>query len=205
MEEKELFDKMSEGKNSEGNGHGDAPDGAQETELPQELSCEKWKQEDVLYEVDVHMNASVLFDFNLRHTYCSLQGPIATILGAMLLLFFAKGAGVIYLLAGIFVIAYLPWNLFLSAKRQALSTEAFQKPLHYVFTEKGIYVSQDNEIQMQRWEDVHLAVATAKSIILYTSRVKASIFPRKDLGTQTVTLIEIICKHVNPKKVRIKQ
>lgn len=161
--------------------------------------------EDVLYELDVHMEAKVLYDFNLRHTYAGLQGPIATILGAMLIFFFAQGAGVIYLIAGIFVIGYLPWNLYLSAKRQALMTEAFKKPLHYAFTEEGIYVSQGEAMEMQRWEDVYLAVATSKSIIVYTSKTKASIFPRKDLGTQAVTLIEIICKHVSPKKVRIKQ
>lgn len=161
--------------------------------------------EDVLYEVDVHIDEHILYDFNLRHTYAGLQGPVATILGAMLIIFFVKGAGVIYLIAGVFVIGYLPWNLFLSAKRQALQTEAFKKPLHYAFTDEGIYVSQGEEMEMQKWEDVHLAVATPKSIIIYTSRVKASIFPRKDLGPQAVTLIEIICKHVNPKKVRIKQ
>lgn len=161
--------------------------------------------EDVLYEVDVHMNASVLYDFNLRHTYSGLQGPIATIIGLMLLVFALQGAGIIYYIAGFFVIGYLPWNLFLSAKRQALTTEAFQKPLHYAFTEEGIYVSQGDAMEMQKWEDVHLAVATTKSIIIYTSRVKASIFPRSDLGVQTVTLIEIICKHVDPKKVKIKQ
>ena len=38
-------------------------------------------KEDILYEVDVHMNTSVLYDYMLRHTYTSPGGLIATIIG----------------------------------------------------------------------------------------------------------------------------
>lgn len=159
----------------------------------------------ILYELDVHMNVSILYDYMLRHTYTSLQGLIATILGVMCILFFAKGAGVIYLVAGIIIIAYLPWNLFLSAKRQALNNEAFQKPLHYMFTDEGIYVSQGDALEMQKWSSMYQAVATARSIIVYTSRVNACVFPRADLKNDTSVLLEIICRHMDPKKVKIRQ
>lgn len=161
--------------------------------------------EDVIYEVDVHMNASVLYDYMLRHTYNGLTGPIATIIGGMLLFFFFRGAGIIYLIAGIVVIAYLPWNLFLSAKRQALNNEAFKKPLHYSFTKDGVYVSQGDTVEMQTWEKMHKAVSTGKSVILYTSKVNASIFPRKDLGNDATVLLEIFCKHMDPEKIKFKQ
>lgn len=161
--------------------------------------------EDIIYEVDVHMDASVLYDYMLRHTYTGLSGPIATFIGFMLLVFFAKGAGVIYLIAGIIVIAYLPWNLFLSARRQALNNEAFKKPLHYAFTEKGVYVSQGEAVEMQKWENMHQAVATGKSVILYTSKVSASIFPRKDLGNDATVLLQIFCRYMDPKKIKFKQ
>lgn len=162
-------------------------------------------QEDVIYEVDVHMNASVLYDYMLRHTYTGLSGPIATIIGLMLLVFWGNGAGVIYLIAGIIVIAYLPWNLFLSAKRQALTNEAFKKPLHYSFTRDGVYVSQGESVEMQKWENMYQAVSTGKSVILYTSRVNASIFPREDLGNDATALLEILCRYMDPKKIKFKQ
>ncbi|MBQ8527328.1 MAG: YcxB family protein [Lachnospiraceae bacterium] len=174
-------------------------------------STEECKQEvvlnpeDVIYEVDVHMTASVLYDYMLRHTYMSLTGPIATLLGAMCIWFFSKGASVIYLFAGIVIILYLPWNLFLNAKRQALTNEAFKKPLHYSFTAEGIYVSQDGRTEMQRWENMHKAVSTGKSVIVYTSKVNASIFPRKDLGNDVPALLQILCRYMDPKKVKFKQ
>lgn len=161
--------------------------------------------EKVLYEVDVHMSASVLYDYMLRHTYTSLTGPLSVLLGLMCILFFAKGAGVIYLLAGIFILLYLPWNLFLSAKRQALTNEAFKNPLHYSFTEDGIYVSQNGKTEMQKWENMYQAVSTGRSVIVYTSKVNASIFPRRDLGNDASVLLELICRYMDPKKVKCKQ
>lgn len=174
----------------------------QEENVSEELVL---NQDKVLYEVDVHMTASVLYDYMLRHTYMSLTGPLATVLGIMCIMFFINGASFIYLLAGIVIIAYLPWNLFLNAKRQALTNEAFKKPLHYSFTEEGIYVSQDGRMEMQRWENMCKAVSTGKSVIVYTSKVNASIFPRKDLGGDSVALLEILCRYMDPKKVKFKQ
>ncbi len=162
-------------------------------------------KEDILYEVDVHMNTSVLYDYMLRHTYTSPGGLIATIIGVFAILFAMKNAGVLYLIAGIVIILYLPWNLYLSAKRQVLTNEAFKKPLHYIFTKEGIYVSQGDQVEMQHWENMHQAVATGKSIIIYTSKVNASIFPRADLAENTVTVIELICRYMDPKKVKIRQ
>jgi len=172
------------------------------TEVQEEIVI---NPDEVLYEVDVHMTTSVLYDYMLRHTYMSLTGPIATVLGIMCIMFWANGANIIYLLAGIVIIAYLPWNLFLNAKRQTLTNEAFKKPLHYSFTKDGIYVSQDGKTEMQKWENMHKAVSTGKSVIVYTSKVSASIFPRKDLGEDSVALLEILCRYMDPKKVKFKQ
>ena len=53
---------------------------------------------------------------------------------------------------------------------------------------------------MQHWENMHQAVATGKSIIIYTSKVNASIFPRADLAENTVTVIELICRYMGSEK-----
>lgn len=194
----QMSEEWNEAEQTEEEATGGQPDGSKED------VCAP-APEKILYEVDVHMNVSVLYDYMLRHTYTGMQGLVATILGVMCILFFAKGAGVIYLMAGIIIIAYLPWNLFLSAKRQALQNEAFRKPLHYTFTEDGIYVAQGEAMEMQKWSIMYQAVATAKSIIVYTSKVNACVFPRTDLGNDATILIEIICRHMDPKKVKIKQ
>ncbi|MBR1691672.1 MAG: YcxB family protein [Lachnospiraceae bacterium] len=164
------------------------------------------KQEDTaLLEFDVHINAGVLYDYLLKHTYSGLQGILATIIGILLILLFLSGSGILYLIFGLVVIVYIPVSLFLSASRQALQVEAFQKPLHYRMLEEGIEVSQGDVVELQAWEGMVKAISTAKSIIVYTSPVKAAIFPRNDLGDASDTLIEIICKHMDPKKVKIRR
>ena len=89
-----------------------AAEGTENAERPK-ISMQA--KEDILYEVDVHMNTSVLYDYMLRHTYTSPGGLIATIIGVFAILFAMKNAGVLYLIAGIVIILYLPWNLYLSA------------------------------------------------------------------------------------------
>ena len=60
-------------------------------------------------------------------------------------------------------------------------------------------------VELQVWEDMVKAISTGKSIIVYTSKFKAAIFPRKDLGNYVSDAIEIISTHMDPKKVKIKQ
>jgi hypothetical protein len=158
-----------------------------------------------LYEVDIQMNTAALYDYFLRHVYTSLSGILGTVIGVFCLMaYFIKGASVLYLVFGIVIILYLPWNLYLTARRQALQ-ETFRKPLHYAFYENGIEVSQGEVRQMQKWEDMVKAVSTSKSIIVYTGKNAASIFPRKDLGENVMGLIQIISTHMEPKKVKIKE
>lgn len=155
-------------------------------------------------EFDVTMTSGVLYDYLLRHTYYSASGLIGTMVGALLIIYFFAKGGFLFLLAGCVILLYLPWTLFLKSRQQMLRTPAFQKPLHYKLSEEGIQVSQGEEIQMQGWEQMYKAVSTGKSIIVYTSRWNASIFPRKDLGEMEAQVIRMISTHMPPAKVKIR-
>lgn len=155
-------------------------------------------------EFDVKITANVLYDYMLRHTYNSASGLIGTIVGALMVVYFFSRGEVIFLIAGLVILAYLPWTLLLKAKQQMLNTPAFQEPLHYKLTEEGMEVSQGGEVQMQKWEDMYKAVSTQRSLIVYTSRVNASIFPKQDLGEMTGAVIEMLATHMPPSKVKIK-
>lgn len=159
---------------------------------------------EALYEADIQINVSVLYDYFLRHVYTTFSGMIGTIIGVfMIIVYFVKEISILYLICGVIIILYLPWSLYLTAKKQSLQ-ETFKNPLHYAFYENGVEVSQGETRQMQKWEDMKKAVSTSKSIILYTGKNSASIFPRKDLGENTEGLIKVIFTHMDPKKVKIK-
>lgn len=157
-------------------------------------------------EFDVKINANILYDYMLHHTYSSFSGVLGTVVGALILVGFAYTGYVVYLIAGLVVLLYLPWTLFLKSRQQMLNTPAFKEPLHYRLTDEGVKISQGEAKEFQRWENMYKATSTGKSIILYTSRFNASIFPRSDLQSQgkQTAVIEMISTHMPPGKVKIK-
>lgn len=155
-------------------------------------------------EFDVKINSSVLYDYMMRHTYYSASGLIGTAVGALLVCSFFMGMGVLYLILGGIVLLYLPASLYLKARTQAAMTPAFQKPLHYKLTEEGVEVSQGEDMALTEWSAMYRAVSTSRSIILYTSRYNAFIFPKKDLGDRLNSLIQIILMNMTPNKVKIR-
>jgi len=157
-----------------------------------------------MVEVDVKITAGDLYDYMLMHTYSSAAGLIGSGFGAVLIIYALGRQEWLFLILGIVMLVYLPWTLFIKSRRQSLSP-MFQEPLHYRLDEEGLAVSQGEEEGRMAWSDMYKAVSTTKSIILYTSPVNATIFPKRDLGDQKMAVIEMISTHMPPAKVKIRQ
>ena len=155
-------------------------------------------------EFDVKVTPGVLYDYMLFHTYTSASGLIGSAVGALMVVTFFMGYGGLFLIGGAVILAYLPWTLFIKSRQQYLSNPAFKNPLHYQMDEKGVTVAQNGERQSQSWENMYKAVSTPRSLILYTSPVNASIFPKKDLGEKALSVTQMISTHMPPKKVKIR-
>lgn len=155
-------------------------------------------------EFDVKINAGILYDYLLHHTYTSFSGLLGTVVGVLALAMYYAERNILYLIAGVVILLYLPWTLYLKSKQQMVNSKVFKEPLHYKMTDEGMEVSQGEAKEMQEWDKMYKAVSTRKSIILYTSPVNASVFPRKDLGDKTSVLIQMISTHMPPAKVKIR-
>lgn len=155
-------------------------------------------------EFDVKITSNILYDYMLRHTYSSLSGLMGSLVGVLMLMLFASNRQPVCLIIGVVILLYLPWTLFIRSKQQALNTPAFRKPLHYRLTDEGIEVSQDETTEKMGWDGMCKAVSTFRSIIVYTTRTNACIFPKQDLGENRYKVIEIISTHMPPKKVKIR-
>ena len=155
-------------------------------------------------EFDVKITGGILYDFLMYHNYSKISNLIANIVGALVLIGGIVNSHMMFIICGAILLLYMPISLFMKAKQQQLASPAFKKPLHYKLSEEGVFVSQDGQEEMQKWDDMYKAVSTPKSIILYTTRVNACIFPRKDLGTDVPKLMEIISTNMDPKKVKIR-
>lgn len=155
-------------------------------------------------EFDVKITANILYDYMMHHTYTKLPGIMGSVVGVLMLALFASGRQPVCLIVGLVILLYLPWTLFVKSSRQALSTPAFRKPLHYRLSDEGIEVSQDGAVERMEWDGMFKAVSTFGSIVVYTTPVNACIFPKKDLGDARYKVIEIISTHMPSGKVKIR-
>lgn len=156
-------------------------------------------------EFDVKISCGNLYDYLVHYTYLSLQGIIGVLAGVFFLAEYFMSFQLMYLAVAVIILAYLPISLYLKAKQQSLNP-VFKEPLHYRMTDEGVFVSQGEEEQMQKWEDMYKAGSTISSVLLYTAKRNASIFPKKQLQKQDVyeKTIEMISTHMPPKKVNIR-
>ena len=198
-EEQEIKEEKTEAAEPEENA--DKPD-SKGDEKKEELSPVE-EGESVL-EFDVKMSSDILYDYLLRHSYSSAVGLIGSCFGAFGIIMFAMSGGWLYLIMGIIVLVYLPVTLFKRSKMVMLTNPAFKQPLHYRFYEKGFTVSQDDAKSVMEWSGCTKAVSTKKSIIVYTGKNNASIFPREQIPGTAADLIGVIAKYMEPKKVKIR-
>lgn len=152
----------------------------------------------------VKIEAGDLYDYMLRHAYNSPAGILGSAFGALLIVFAVMSRQWIFIVMGLIMLLYLPWTLFLKSRKQILGNPSFQEPLQYTLDEEGLTISQGEEEAKMAWGDMYKAVSTSRSVILYTSPVNATIFPKRETGGQTAAVIEMISTHMPPAKVKIR-
>ena len=157
-----------------------------------------------MLDLTVKIEAGDLYDYMLMHAYNSPAGLVGSTFGAILIVFAIATKQWIFIVLGLVMLLYLPCVSFLKSRSQILSNSSFQEPLRYTLDEEGLTVSQGEAQEKMAWKDMHKAVSTGRSIILYTSRINATIFPKRQLGEQCTAVIEIISTHMPPGKVKIR-
>ena len=157
-----------------------------------------------MVELDVKIEAGDLYDYMLMHHYNSASGLLGSCVGGLAVVVgIIKGQPIFWILGAVLVL-YLPWTLFLKSRQQTVNNPVFKRKLHYLLDEQGITVSQGDASEHQAWSDMVKAVSTGRSIIVYTSKNNATIFPRKQMGDKETAVIQTICSNMNPKKVKIR-
>ncbi len=163
-----------------------------------------YRKADFMIECDVRIGASDLYDYNLKYTYGKPVNILAEIVGLFAIVYGIKTVNIPLAVIGALVTVYLPVTLWIRSKQTALLNPAFKNPLHYVLSDEGLTVSQGEESQTVEWDKCLKAVSTGKSILLFTSKTSATIFPRAQLGEKTTAVIQFISSHMDPARVNIK-
>ena len=155
-------------------------------------------------EFDVKMTTGTMYDYMMRHTFTSFAGIVGELLGILLIVGFFMYGQWLYLAAGVVCVLYQPVALYYRARRQVNTNEAFKDLLHYRVDDKGITVTSGENSESLEWSRMYRAVSTSRSVILYTNRVNACIFPKEDMGDKKDDVIRIISTHMDPKQVNIR-
>lgn len=161
-----------------------------------------------MVEIDIKMTVGDLYDYNLRHSYTQISTLLATavgIAGVAVGLYWRQQYWVMMIVIGALLILYMPITLLVKSSQTIALSPAMKKPVHYLLNEDGITVSQGDQSQTLAWDGVLKAVSTGRSIIVYTSKTSASVFPRKQVGEALPLLIQTISANLDPKKNKIKQ
>lgn len=155
-------------------------------------------------EFDVQMDSKILYDYLICHAYSGASGILGTCIGVMLFLMFANNHNPLCLVFGIVLILYIPIELKFHAKKIMVLNSVYKKPIHYNMGAEGVTVSQGEASQTLEWSGFTKAINTKHSIVLYSGKNNASIFPRKQLQEEIPGIIAIIVENMDPKKVKIK-
>lgn len=161
--------------------------------------------------LQVKMTTKDMYDFMLYHAYTGFLGIMSVVAGVVILVMginiLNSGdelSGYVMLFFAGSILFFLPVALWLTSHSQVANSRRFQEPIDYAFSGKGIQIKQGDKQIDRPWDDITKAVATRKSVFLYTSRVSAIILPKSVIGERYSDLVEMLYKNVPNNRVKIK-
>lgn len=160
--------------------------------------------EEVKFSVQIKVND--MFAFLMHHSYRGVSLIIDAVITVGAIALLATGFGkespastvVLVVLALLFTVIN-PLQLYRRAKKQVTKNEVFQKPLCYVLTEEGITMSQGEVTQSFLWGDVYRIKEYKSLFAVYTGRVYACIWPKRELAECENEVRELFRKHLSAK------
>lgn len=174
-------------------------------------------------EFDVKLQQKDLFRFNMYHSYHKVQIWLFTFLGIAILALSMTTLDeieatytLLYWLCSLLFIFYTPVNLYTTSKFRMREGSPLTKKLHYIFSKSGIEVSyadeldreENDEVQAQRqildWNVIYRVIETKRQILIYTSRVNASILPKEQIE-QIDELKQVLRESVPAYRLKLKK
>lgn len=139
-------------------------------------------------EYSIQLKAGDMRHFLMHHTYTSLSGwfGVAISLAAVVMLIVGRERYGSFEITTLIIMALLftviqPLQLVLKANRQIKRQPMFASPLKYNICKDGIVIRQDKQIVNVVWMEIRKVVETRKAVFVYTSPVRAFIFPKDQI------------------------
>lgn len=155
-----------------------------------------------------------MFRFNMYQTYTSFSGWSSVLFAAALFglsgyTFYTYGMGmaakaILYAGAGLFLLLYMPFTLWLRAGKSLKASPVLSSVLHYHVDEDGFTVTQGEASGILAWKQIYKMVATKHNVLVYSNRMNAYVIPRAQLGEDYVILAKQAVSKLPKFRVRMK-
>ena len=153
--------------------------------------------------IRVKLGVGDLYHFLLQYNYKSFGGIIGLIISLCSLGYVAVtygkhdvGTNMVFILIGLLWTVIQPVMLWQKAAKQAVKSQAYQQELEYEFDENRIKIRQGSEEVEVLWENIVKVKEDKKQILLFTSRVHASILPKAQFAEELSAIKALIQEKV---------
>jgi len=165
-------------------------------------------------EFDIKLEAKDMFRFNMYQTYTSFSGWSSIIFAILMFgmggyIFYVNGeAGLskvlIYVFAGILLLIYMPFTLWMRAGRSIKASPVLSNVLHYHVDEDGFTVTQGEASGVLAWKQIYKMVATKNNVLVYSNRMNAYVIPRSQLEDKYIPLAKLATDKLPKFRLRMK-
>ncbi len=152
-------------------------------------------------EFDAQLDKKTLNHFLVRNNFLRVGGvfglliSLAAIVGLIVFWqYFVLTQRLILIFLGLMFTVIQPLTLLVKGWNQ-LKTGTFREPFHYVFSEKGIEITNIAGSASVEWEMIRRVVTTKEAIYIYMNSVSAFIIPKAACHSEYVELAKLIKEH----------
>ncbi len=154
----------------------------------------------------VQVKVKDVFLFLLQHSYrgiTMIANTLVTVAAVYLFVTSFENGSPIKLFALAFLALLFPviqpLMLYNRARKQVAKNPAFAKPIDYALSDEGITMSQGEESQSFAWGDVFQIKELGKVMFVYTGRVYACIWPKREFASCETEVMEMLRTHLSAK------
>lgn len=162
--------------------------------------------------ITVNMKAEYIYDLMLFQVYSRFSGFLVNLLGLTIIIIGGMKLRAneltllqtsIYLLAGIAILVFTPFQLKARAKLMMKEKKNLSE-IKYTFDENGI-LEEVNESQKQySWDAIEKAISTPKTISFYLNDTDVLIMPKISFGDAWSPIMNLVLANMPVKKIQIR-
>ena len=108
------------------------------------------------------------------------------------------------LITALLFLVVQPLRLNIQSKRMMENDRGYQEPVQYVFSQRGISLSQGEDTAFYAWAEVQKVISTKKIIAIYVGKKKVFKLSCRDVADKYDDLKEIVRNYAVQAAIRMK-